>query len=105
MEIVVPLAYAISFVLAYYGPNSEILGNVGNDCWQYEKVTNVGTFFTSLCQMFFLDLMSGIIGGILLWKFCSINALQEGCRMLNSYWAMVAIKFAQRMTMVSLNYF
>ena len=28
MEIGVPLAYAISFVLAYYGPNSRIIGNV-----------------------------------------------------------------------------
>ena len=33
LEIVIPLAYLLCFVIAYYGPNADILGN---DYWQYQ---------------------------------------------------------------------
>ena len=36
LEIVIPLAYLLCFVIAYYGPNADILGNIKNDYWQYQ---------------------------------------------------------------------
>ena len=104
MEIIVPSAYAITFAIGYYGPNSGVLGNIGNDCWQYEKVTDIVGFLLSLSQMFFVDLMSAVVGAILLWKFCSINILREGCKVLYFYWPLLALKFSQRMAMVRIDY-
>ena len=37
-EGLVPLAYAIGFSMAYYGPNGQLIGNVRNDYWGYRKV-------------------------------------------------------------------
>ena len=41
MELSIPAVYCASFLMAYYGPNAEVLGNVKNDYWQFEKVENV----------------------------------------------------------------
>ena len=35
-----PLVYATGFAMAYYGPNSTILGNVKNDYWGYKQVVS-----------------------------------------------------------------
>ena len=37
LEIVIPLAYLLCFVIAYYGPNADILGNIKNGYWQYQE--------------------------------------------------------------------
>ena len=37
LEIVIPLAYLVCFVIAYYGPNADILGNIKNGYWQYQE--------------------------------------------------------------------
>ena len=102
LEILVPIAFSISFLLAYYGPNAEVLGNVKNEYWQFKgtKVDHAGNFIASVFRMFFVDLLSAIIGGLLLWKFCTLNMLSVGCTMIRSYWPMIALKCAQRMTMV-----
>ena len=42
VEGLVPLAYAIGFAMAYYGPNGHLVGNVLTDMWAYEKVEDVG---------------------------------------------------------------
>ena len=34
LEIVIPLAYLLCFVIAYHGPNADILGNIKNGYWQ-----------------------------------------------------------------------
>ena len=102
IEVLLPIAYSLSFLIAYYGPNAEVLGNVKNEYWQYEntKVEHAGKFVMSVFQMFFIDLLSAIIGGMLLWKFCTLNMLDVGCTMIRSYWPMIAMKCAQRMAMV-----
>ena len=37
LEIVIPLAYLLCFVIAYHGPNADILGNIKNGYWQYQE--------------------------------------------------------------------
>ena len=41
LEIIIPIAYLICFVIAYFGPNAEILGNVRNDYWQFKSVDDI----------------------------------------------------------------
>ena len=37
-EILIPSVYCITFLIAFHGPNAEVIGNVRNDYWQYVKV-------------------------------------------------------------------
>ena len=38
-EVLIPSVYSITFIIAFYGPNAEVIGNVKNDYWQYKKVS------------------------------------------------------------------
>ena len=41
LELILPLSYLACFLLAYYGPNANVLGNIGNSYWHYGAVDNV----------------------------------------------------------------
>ena len=60
MEVLIPLIYGINFVIAYYGPNSMILGNIGNSYWQYHAVEDITNTLSSVSLMFLVDLVIGI---------------------------------------------
>ena len=95
MEILVPLVYLSTFLIAYYGPNANILGNIRNDYWQFTAVKDVETLMVNVFKMFFIDLCSILIGGMFLWKFCSVNLLFKCCRMMNSYWKIISVYVGQ----------
>ena len=95
LEILVPLAYTMTFVLAYFGPNSEILGNIGNDYWQYKAIENPTKILSTIFQMFCFDTASAIIGGLLLWNFADVNLWKEFNRVLTTFWPLIALRIAQ----------
>ena len=72
LEILVPLVYLSTFLIAYYGPNANILGNIRNEYWHYHAVDDVGRLMATVLQMFFIDFSSIIIGGFFLWKLGAI---------------------------------
>ena len=45
IEGMVPVAYAIGFAMAFYGPNGDLTGNVLSNIWAYKKVEDVGRLF------------------------------------------------------------
>ena len=54
IEFLVPLVYTASFAVAYYGPNSNLIGNIGNDYWQYQAVEDI-SHTVSHISLFFSD--------------------------------------------------
>ena len=101
LEILVPLVYTITFLFAYYGPNAEILGNVRNNYWQYDEVHDVNKLLLSVFEMFIIDAGSIVIGGLLLWKSCSINVVKEYCSTMKRYWKVISIRLAVETAKVS----
>ena len=90
METLVPLVYLGTFLIAYYGPNATILGNIRNGYWQYTVVKDVDKLISSVIQMFFIDIGSLVIGSVILWKFCRINILLRCCKIMDSYWKIIS---------------
>ena len=103
MEILVPLVYLSTFVIAYYGPNANILGNIRNGYWQYIAVKDVEKLIANVFKMFLIDLCSILIGGIFLWKFCRVNLMLECCRTMDSYWKIISIYVGTETAKVKLN--
>ena len=103
IDIVVPLAYITTFTVAYFGPNSEVLGNIGNDYWSYQKVDfdKIGTLFIFAMKMVLIDLVSAVISAILLLKCVNINAIQEYCKIMKKYWPILALTAVLNMNKVS----
>ena len=73
MECLLPLIYVVTILIAYYGPNAEVLGNIGNDFWHYENIENITSLICTELVMFVVDSLSAVTVAIWLWRSCSIN--------------------------------
>ena len=93
IEIMVPLCYIFTFLIAYYGPNAELLGNVRSNYWQYKPVEDVGKLVLTIFCMFLVDISSGIFAGLLL-STSSIDLLREGCAVLKTHWPIITLTSA-----------
>ena len=91
-----PIIYGACIALAYYGPNSYIISNIGNSYWS-EKIDNLGPLFLTMSILFAIDLFSVAINSIWLWKVLNVNILLEFRRVLGKYWFFMAIKLAFNM--------
>ena len=89
-----PLAYAISFVMAHYGPNAELIGNVGSDYWQYRAVDNPKQTFLMMSVLFAMDMICLTLNSTIIWVFTKINIFKEFGKVLEKYWFIMALKLA-----------
>ena len=76
IELFLPLGYLASLLIAYYGPNSELIGHVGSKYWQYNPIDDLDHQITYVLMFFFVDLSSLFASGALLWFFCRIQLHQ-----------------------------
>ena len=84
-ELLIPFVYCGSFVLAYYGPNSEVIGNVRNDYWQYEKVENLPEKLENISSFAIIVAARGFIFSCGLWITCRVNILKAYVEVIFHY--------------------
>ena len=95
VETVMPIIYILCFLMAFYGPNAEILGGVKASFWHYRGyVSDINPFLENLFLFLFVDFCSGIINGLAIWKFCKINPLKMLMDVQNKYWVVMAVQEA-----------
>ena len=99
-ELLVPLVYILSFVIAYYGPNAEIFGNVKNDYWQYEKVEDLSEKMNILAAFILIDSIRGGIFAISLWITCKLNMFEAYCTLVVKYGIMILVQLMRVMNPV-----
>ena len=68
-----PLSFMLMFVVAYYGPNSTLVGNISNDYWGFKPVQNIKETMQNMFTFFLADFASSVLSAIMLWSFCKIN--------------------------------
>ena len=93
-EIVVPLIYILTFLMAYFGPNAELIGNVKLTIWQYQAVKDINKFLENVFFLFVIDLIGAVVNGFLLWMTCQINCLKILKNIQNEYWHIMGIQEA-----------
>ena len=96
-EGLVPLAYAIGFVMAYFGPNAKLIGNVRCDLWHYREVVDVSWNLSVLFGLFAIDLVCLSLNSIIIWIFSNVNIFQELCSALQKYWYIMALKLVNNL--------
>ena len=101
LEILVPFSYLMTVLLAYYGPNSEIIGNIRNSCWHFKSIEDIGELVLSVTIMFLIDSSSAVIVGWWLLKSCSINFVGETFKIIREKWDAIAVIVANFLTYVS----
>ena len=75
----------------WHGTNSAILGNVGAEMWEWQKISSLVGLLTALSRMFVMDMIAFIMNGLILWKFCSVNNLKELSRLMKKYWPFISV--------------
>ena len=85
LKILVPAVYCLSFIVAYYGPNAHLIGNVKNEYWQFEKVSDLGKKFQCIIIAFVIDVLRGIVFGLILWHLCKVNMFYAYCYIVRYY--------------------
>ena len=91
IEIIIPMTYLISFMMAWYGPNSEIIGGVKLDIWHLKAVKDLGAMVKSLLFLSGIDFLSFVVNGILLWTTCKINVLKVMQKIQRNLWIHFAV--------------
>ena len=102
LEVMIPISYIATVLIAYYGPNAELLGNIRSDYWQYTPIEDIGNVVSAVLSMFTIDLCSAIIAGIVLYKICLINFLRQACAAMKTYWPVIAVNLANYINYVSI---
>ena len=93
-----PLVYGTCILMAYYGPNSNLLSNIGRTYWG-EEIKDIRLLLLTMSALFSIDTLSILINSLCLWKAVKVNMLSEFCRVLSKYWYFMTIYIAEGMNM------
>ena len=92
VEFIMPIAYSIVTLTAYYGPNAELIGNIKSSKWQYTAIENIESTIFWIAMMIFIDFGSILICFILLRFFCRINILRIFLQIIKKVGFLMAIQ-------------
>ena len=105
VEFMVPLIFLLVFLMSYYGPNSELIGNIKSSYWQYQEVEDVDHAIENISLFFFIDLVSGISCSLILWISCRINILRVYVALKKEFGLIFFTTFVYVLSMVSEKFF
>ena len=95
VEFLAPLSFLVTIIVAYYGPNSTLIGDVGNGYWQYTAIKDIKPMIKTVVIFFLVDFVSAIVCAFLLWRFCKINLFKAAMALEKEFWGVFwAIQFA-----------
>ena len=75
VEFQMPLAFLLTLLLGYFGPNCGLFGILCNSYWDYEAIGDINETITNIMFFFSIDFISTVVSVIILWYSCKINLL------------------------------
>ena len=91
IETVVPAIYMICVLMGWFGPNGTILGNIKLTIWHYAAIEDFQAFLHTISIFLFVDFMSFVANGILLWSTVKINIFKTLQMLQRDFWLVMAI--------------
>ena len=102
VELIVPLAFIICFIIAYFGPNAYILGTVKSEYWHHIPVKDIYLFAGSLGIFFLAEAGTFLFSFLLLKLTCGINIMKAIALAQKEYWLLMAVNTGYTIQMVSI---
>ena len=100
------LTYIILTIMAYYGPNAELLGNIKLTIWQYERpISDIQAYILNVGLLLAVDVLSFIVNAIALWKLCNINVFDSMKKLQKDFWMIFAVGESVLLMEVKFNHF
>ena len=94
LEIIIPAVYTICFVVAYYGPNADILGNIKNGYFHYTKIDDLRKPIENLLLLVTVDVLLLIVAFTLILKMAKINLFHVFVHLMKHYGLTFSIQIA-----------
>ena len=92
IETMIPLILGLGYASAYYGPNANLIRNVGTNLFGAKIMKDIQYFYIVMLELFAIDLVTMMLTTICLYRFCRINVFQEFCKSLKKYWWMMMLQ-------------
>ena len=86
IETVIPLTYMAIVALSYFSPNAELMMGMKLTLWHNVAIDDLAGMMTNLALLFFVDLSSFVLNGILLRWFLKINVIHHLKRVQKMFW-------------------
>lgn len=102
VELVVPIAYILCFIIAYFGPNAEIIGTVKSEYWHHVPVEDVQLFCRNLGIFLLAETFTFLFSFLLLKFTCGINIMKAFIVTQREYWLLMAANTGYTIQMVSI---
>ena len=100
IEIIAPLSYLVCLVIAYYGPNAELIGGVKSNHWQYSSLNDISQIVKNITIFFVADLSSGLLCHCILWKLCKISLIRACLALQKEFGLIFALRLINDITTV-----
>ena len=100
VESITPLLFIIAFIIAYFGPNARIIGNIQNGYWQFKAVNDIQPYLSGILMMAIVDLSSVVISLHLLWGFCRIDGLKFAKEKIGRFGSLILFNMFSAMNFV-----
>lgn len=103
IEVVIPVVYMIALLMAYNGPNAEILGSIQLKIWHYQTIIDdIGAALFNVGLLLVADLVSFMGTTFLMWKYCDTNVFDVLLKLQKKFWIQMAI--AEGLLMIEVSY-
>ena len=94
VEFVTAVSFLVCLLIAYFGPNSTLLGNVKSTHFHYEPISDIYSYVSILCYLVIVDIACILITGASLWFFARVNILRANAFMQKDHWIMMTANTA-----------
>ena len=91
-QVINTLSYLLLIIMAYFGPNAELFGNIKLEIWQFQQpILDIDAYVLRVSLLMLVDLFSLLINGSLIWKICQVNIFKVFKKLQKSFWYLFAI--------------
>ena len=105
VELMATIAFFVSFVICYHGPNAELLGSIKSEYFQNIPVTDIDLFYENVALFLGVELVTIFVSVTLLWITCRINMFRAYLLLQKEFWVMMTVYLAYTVYLVSFTIF
>ena len=101
-----PFSYLLLILMAFYGPNAELLGNIKLTLWQFQNpIGDMGPYATKVIILLAVDWTASIIHIIVIRIACKINVFKTLKTLQQNFWHVFAASEAFLLMEASFQFF
>ena len=86
IESLCPAQYALGLIMAYYGPNGYLLGNILNDWWHYVKIDDISNVLETLLLLSLIDVANVLTSAAFFQISSNVYFNKEVSKVLKANW-------------------